>query len=95
MTTDAYSEFPELTPEDERRRWQRAFARAEAEAIRPIRVQPGVFHVASVSTPGQAHVVVQDPAAPLGWVCDCPAGELRLPCKHVAGVVRMLESTSA
>lgn len=95
MVTDHFSEIPELGPEEEQQRWQRAFDRAEAEAVRPIRVQPSVFHVASVSAPGQAHVVVSDPAAPLGWVCDCPAGELRLPCKHVASVVRLLDAPSA
>ncbi len=95
MATEHIPPFPELTPEQERERWQRAFDRAETESVRPIRVQPSVFHVASVSTPGQAHVVTSDPGAPLGWACDCPAGELRLPCKHVASVIRLLEAPAA
>lgn len=95
MSTRLETPELELPLEAVERRWQRAFERAEAEAVRPIRIQPNLYYVASVSTPGVAHIVVQSLRGQLGWTCACPAGELHLPCKHVAAVIRLVEVASA
>ena len=62
--------------------------RARDERVRPIRLGPGQYIVASSSLPGHGYVVRVDSDDTVA--CTCPAAQWDFPCKH-AVAVRQLE----
>jgi len=65
-------------------RTKNAARRAHDERVRPIRLGPGQYIVASSSQPGHGYVIYVDEDGTVA--CNCPAGQWDVPCKHAAAV---------
>jgi uncharacterized Zn finger protein len=69
-------------------RLENAARRARDERVRPVRLGPGQYVVASSSQPGHGYVVYVDTDGAVA--CNCPAAQWDNPCKH-AVAVQLLE----
>ena len=66
--------------------WARAYGRAVAEGLTPIRGDDGRWSVKS-------YTLIDFWTSGGSWrdvVCSCPAGQAAIPCKHAAAVIKVL-----